>query len=73
MWPSQSHTGNVKKVWQGQLGDKAGGVTSLIVTLPTPAGQGGELMQWSRAFLSGANGLGLGFQLEVGGEEEGTE
>ncbi|XP_033035135.1 (E2-independent) E3 ubiquitin-conjugating enzyme FATS isoform X4 [Trachypithecus francoisi] len=24
-------------------------------------------MQWSRAFLSGANGLGLGFQLDVGG------
>uniref|UniRef100_A0A0D9QWR7 Chromosome 10 open reading frame 90 n=1 Tax=Chlorocebus sabaeus TaxID=60711 RepID=A0A0D9QWR7_CHLSB len=67
MWPSQSHTGNVKKVWQDRLGDKAGGVTSLIVTLPTPAGQGGELMQWSTAFLSGANGLGLGFQLEVGG------
>nr|XP_015312341.1 PREDICTED: centrosomal protein C10orf90 isoform X1 [Macaca fascicularis] len=67
MWPSQSHTGNVKKVWQDRLGDKAGGVTSLIVTLLTPAGQGGELMQWSRAFLSGANGLGLGFQLDVGG------
>ncbi|XP_017714223.1 PREDICTED: centrosomal protein C10orf90 homolog isoform X4 [Rhinopithecus bieti] len=30
-------------------------------------GQGDELMQWSRAFLSGANGLGLGFQLDVGG------